>query len=221
MKERIGGVVLVVAEGGHLGFEDRVISAMEHVESGRCLFVLWEVSSDWGTSIPVESIAVQTILGQPEERTSNSWVFYGNGAVRLYEPNNPVSTSTWMWIGCRREGDKAYRRKQNEKLSKKILDSSLIPVSHKVFTRDVANNLWHLPAQNGLVRIIRRIQALTTWSDEVLLVCSNSHNEKLTHLSLDCNDDLIPVAEKISYECEGLQLIQPGKQKARLSSQPV
>ena len=219
MKEQVGGVVLVVTDDDSLGIEKRVISAMADVPVGRCLFVLWEVTNGWGSSIPVESIVVQSILGRPSERATNSWLFYGNGAVRLYEPSDPVPSSTWMWLGCRRQGDKAYRRKQNEVLSQETLDGSAIPVSHKVFTRDVANNLWHLPARDGLARIIRRIQALTTWSDEVFLVCFDNRIERWMHLPLDCNDDLVPVAEKIVYECEGLKLSRPGKQKIKAAQQ--
>ena len=219
MKDRVGGVMLVVTDDDRLGIEKRVISAMAHVPAGRCLFVLWEVNSGWGSSIPVESIVVQSVLGRPSERATNSWHFYGNGAVRLYGPSDPVPSSTWMWLGCRREGDKAYRRKQNESLSARTLDSSVIPVSHKVFTRDVANNLWHLPTADGLARIIRRIQALTTWSDEIVLVCKNNLTEKWEHLPLDCNDDLVPVAEKIIYECEGLELFQPAKQRIKSTYQ--
>ena len=162
---------------------------------------------------------VQSMLGRPSERAKNSWLFYGNGAVRLYKPSDSVPSSTWMWLGCRREGDKAYRRKQNEVLSQETLDTSAIPVSHKVFTRDVANNLWHLSASDGLARIIRRIQALTTWSDEIALVCFDGRTERWKHLPLDCNDDLVPVAEKIVYECEGLELSRPGKQKIKTAQQ--
>jgi hypothetical protein len=219
MKERVGGVVLVVTDDDCLGIEERVFSAMVDVPVGRCLFVLWEVSNGWGTSIPVESIVVQSMLGRPSERATNSWFFYGNGAVRLYEPSNSVPSSTWMWLGCRREGDKAYRRKQNEVLSQETIDSSAIPVSHKVFTRDVANNLWHLSARDGVARIIRRIQALTTWADEIVLVRHDNRVEKWTHLPLDCSDDLVPVAEKIVYECEGLELFRPGKQKIKIAQQ--
>lgn len=219
MKEQVGAVVLVVTDDDCLGIQERVISAMADVQVGRCLFVLWEVSNGWGSSIPVESIVVQSMLGRPRERATNSWLFYGNGAVRLYEPSDPVPLSTWMWLGCRREGDKAYRRKQNEVLSQETLDSSAIPVSHKVFTRDVANNLWHLSASDGLARIIRRIQALTTWSDEIALVCFDDRTERWKHLPLDCNDDLVPVAEKIVYECEGLELSRPGKQKIKTAQQ--
>ena len=219
MKEQVGAVVLVVTDNDRLGIEERVISAMVDVQVGRCLFVLWEVSNGWGSSIPVESIVVQSMLGRPSERAKNSWLFYGNGAVRLYKPSDSVPSSTWMWLGCRREGDKAYRRKQNEVLSQETLDTSAIPVSHKVFTRDVANNLWHLSASDGLARIIRRIQALTTWSDEIALVCFDGRTERWKHLPLDCNDDLVPVAEKIVYECEGLELSRPGKQKIKTAQQ--
>ena len=215
MNERIGGAFLVVDEDDAAQIRKRVLSAMVEVPEGRCLFVLWKVEHLWGSSVPVESTVVQSVLGSPSDRNISGWLFYGTGAVRTYDSDNFELQSTWMWVGCRREGDKAYRRKNFETIDDVTMVSSSIPVSHKVFTRDVANNLWHLREQDCLPRIIRRIQSLTSWSDEVIFVHFNDRMEKWDHAALNCDDDLIPVAEKIKYECEGIELSVPGKQKIK------
>mgnify|MGYP001603857958 CR=1 FL=1 len=216
MKKRIGGVVLIAREFDEVELRRRIESAMDYVPSGRCLFILWEIKHQWEKSIPIESLAVNTILGSPTERTMSNWAFYGNGTVRLYESAKLSPSSTWMWVGARRSGEKAYVRQRSEKIDKQVVKLSTIPVSHPVFTRDVANNLWHLPSKNGLSRIISRLQSLTMWADEVLIVCEGGVISRRKHKTLDCDDDLVPVAEKISYDVPGMTLALPGKPKAKL-----
>jgi len=219
VKKQIGGVAVVVTTDSRAEVEKRVAEAMCDVPKGRCIFVLWEVDNRWDLSVPVEAIAVQTVLGAPGERIANNWLFYGNGAVRLYLQQESGPSSVWMWVGFRREGEKAYRRKNNEVIDPSTLKASAIPVSHPVFTRDVANNLWHLQSSGGLSRIVRRLQSLTTWSDEVVLVHYKDRTVRQNHLSLNCDDDLVPVAEKIAYEYEGIELSQPGKPKLKVNSE--
>lgn len=215
MKKRIGGLVLIARECDEVELRQRIEGAMDYVPSGRCLFVVWEIKHHWEKSMPIESLAVNTILGSPTERAMSNWVFYGNGAVRLYESTKSSPSSTWMWVGARRSGEKAYLRQRSEKIDEKVLKSSTIPVSHPVFTRDVANNMWHLPSKNGIARMIGRLQSLTTWADEVLIVCDGEVISKRKHKTLDCDDDLVPVAEKISYDAPGMTLAFPGKPKAK------
>lgn len=215
MSELIGGVYLVITDDDAAQVSKRTLSAMAEVPKGRCLFVLWEVKNVWGACVPVESTVIQSVLGTPSERTSSEWLFYGTGAVRTYDSDSNRPKSTWMWVGCRREGDKAYRRKQAEVLDGQIIENSSIPISHKVFTRDVANNLWHLQDRDCLRQIIGRLQSLVMWSDELALVHFNDHVVKWKHELMNCDEGLVPVAEKITYECEGIDLALPGKQRTK------
>lgn len=215
MTKRIGGVVLIVRNCDEVELRKRIETAMDYVPSGRCLFVVWEIKHTWEKSIPIESLAVNTVLGSPSSRTIGNWVFYGNGAVRLYKSTELSPSATWMWVGVRRSGEKAYVRQRSENIDEQVLKLSTIPVSHPVFTRDVANNLWHLPSKNGLPRIIGRLQSLTTWADEVLIVSDGEVISRRKHKTLDCDDDLVPVAEKISYDLPGMILAFPGKPKAK------
>lgn len=215
MSEQIGGVFLIVATDDIAQIENRVLSAMAEVPEGRCLFTFWKVNDAWGVSVPVESTVVQTVLGSPSERDTSEWLFYGTGAVRTYDTDSNQPKSTWMWVGCRRMGEKAYRRKQTEVLDRHVIEDSSIPVSHKVFTRDVANNLWHLQDRDCLRQMIQRFQSLTTWSDELVLVHFDDRVEKWKHAQMNCDDDLVPVAEKVTYECDGIELLMSGKQRVK------
>ena len=216
MNELVGGVFVVVDDDDdETEVARRTILARAEVPLGRCLFVLWRVGESWGESVPVETTVIRSLLGKPAERDSSEWLFYGTGAVRTYDLDKNLPKSTWMWVGCRREGPKAYRRKQVEVLDDLVIENSTIPVSHKVFTRDIANNLWHLEARNCLEQTIRRIQSLTTWSDEFVIVHFSSRSERWKHEPLACNEGLVPVAEKVIYECDGIDLMLSGKRKSK------
>lgn len=174
--------------------------AAKRVPEGRLLFALWRVKDAWTSNTPIESTFLTSLLGSPAKRTDQNWGFYGTGAVRLYEKNGKRPTSTLMWAAVRRSGEKAYTRVRNGEISPDAIEQSTIHVSHKVFTRDVANNLWHLRSKNGLNRTIERLQFLTTWSDEIVLICRAGRFTKRKHTAGTFNEDLIPVANKILYE---------------------
>lgn len=215
MKERVGAVFVLITDEGRSGIKEHLKKAQEMVPLGRCLFVLWASQSKWISSIPVEAISVEAVLKKPNHRNESDWLFYGNGAVRLYGSLLESPSEIWMWAGFRLGGPKAYKRMTESGVSQMNMEESAIPVSDKVFTRDVANNLWHLRDCDGPKRVIKRLQSLTTWSDEVSCVMSADGVEWWDHKKLDCSDDLIPVAEKIHYECEGLNLAQPANLKKK------
>jgi len=220
MTKNVGGVVGVIGDQDQSAIEFLIDELAGRVPEGRLFFLLWQVSHEWNKSLPIETIFINHLLGDPTKRSSETWVFYGNGVSRMYSETNQIA-ETWMWAACRRAGDKAYFRLRSGSVSEEVKQSSEIPVSHPVFTRDVANNVWHLPVANGIDRIISRIQALTTWSDEVVLVSNGNKTSRRKHKVLECDSDLVPVAEKILYEVPGMVLAVPknlsGKRPQELS----
>lgn len=216
MTPKVGAVFLVIEDESPRAIKDLLRKAQKLVVPGRCLFVLWESRSEWIPSTPVESISVEVMLQKPHDRGVSGWLFYGNGTVRMYEDLLTAPEKIWMWAGFRLAGPKAYKRMIESGVSQLNMKKSAIPVSDKVFTRDVANNLWHLRNCDGPKRVIKRLQSLTTWSDEVSCVFNADRLEWWDHDKLDCSDDLIPVAEKIDYECEGLNLSLPANLKKKI-----
>jgi hypothetical protein len=195
--------------------------AAKRVPEGRLLFALWQVNDTWASNTPIESAFLTSLLGSPAERTDQNWDFYGTGAVRLYEKNGKRPTSTLMWAAVRRIGDKAYFRIRNNEISPDAMQQSTIPVSHKVFTRDVANNLWHLRSKNGMNRTIERLQFLTTWSDEIVFICRAGRFTKRKHTAVTFNEDLIPVANKILYEFPDFPFTTTSKSKKLDNNLPL
>jgi hypothetical protein len=82
--------------------------------------------------------------------------------------------------------------------SESLKRSAEISVGHKAFTRDVANNTWHLTDDRCDDAIVERLSYLLTWPDEVTLSISDevvSHRRRVPDLDLD----LIPVPTKKAY----------------------
>lgn len=213
---RAGAVFLVIGDEKPREIENLVRKAQKFALPGRCLFVLWESNSKWIPSTPVESISVAVVLKNPTDRDATDWSFYGNGTVRMYTDLFTDPDKIWMWVGFRLMGPKAYKRVAESVLSELEMKKSAIPVADKAFTRDVANNMWHLRNCDGPRRVIRRLQSLTTWSDEVSCVINADRIEWWDHEKLDCSDDLVPVVEKIDYECEGVNLFLPANLKKKI-----
>ena len=215
----IGAVFVVIDEEKATEVRATVKAASLDVPDGRLLFVIWKQSDSWAPSVPVESISVSAILGNPTDREESKWDFYGCGTARLYAKHGQRPSSTAMWVGFRRKGEKAYLRNKGEKLPKNTVLASTIPVSDKVFTRDVANNVWHMSDQGGLDRVISRLQSLTTWSDEIALVYKDGEKYRQKHTTMVLTDALVPVANKVEYSLDGFPFPQSGKQKRSASGQ--
>jgi hypothetical protein len=215
----IGSVFVVIDEEKATQVRATVKAASLDVPDGRILFVIWKQSDTWAPSVPVESVSVSTILGDPTDREESKWDFYGCGTARLYAKSGQRPTSTAMWVGFRCKGEKAYQRNKGDKLPANTVLASTIPVSDKVFTRDVANNVWHMSDQGGLDRVISRLQSLTTWSDEIALVYRNGTQQRKKHTTMVLTDALVPVANKVEYSLDGFPFPKSGRQKRGVSGQ--
>ena len=75
-----------------------------------------------------------------------------------------------------------------------------MPVKDPVFTRDVANNVWHLSEENLIDRLIARFSSLLTWQDEDFVVVSGTKISQVTdRKKLDLKSDLVGVPTKVPY----------------------
>tara|TARA_B100000287_G_scaffold143173_1_gene134998 strand:+ start:178 stop:801 length:624 start_codon:yes stop_codon:yes gene_type:complete len=171
-----------------------------HTSEGRNLVLVWEPLQEWRPTLPIEGLSTQYMLGAPSYRKNSKWEFAGNGAVRFYRAKRsqktvPERTIQWVWF--RLSGEKAYTRRHS--VTKQIFHESTLETTHPVFTRDVANNVWHLPLRAGFSGIIKRLQALLTWSDEVTLVLQSNGKRRLPYRKLKMDDCLVPRAEKTPY----------------------
>lgn len=175
----------------------QIIRSKDLVSEGRYLISVFDVPITWTSRIAVEGLIVANTLGTVENR-SNEWEFYGNGAIRCYKSKSLKLTKTYQWNIIRRIGEKPYVRRKI--LSASAIRKNSLPVADKVFTRDVANNVWHLKNEDFQERLVARFSTLLSWQDEEFVVVSGTRSrviEERTRLIL--NEDLVGVPTKIPY----------------------
>jgi hypothetical protein len=168
-----------------------------HVTSGRYLISVFDAPTNWDSRVPLEALVVSNTLGNIENRNS-SWEYFGNGAIRCYKGQSLKLSKTLQWNIIKKIGDKPYKRRNEFSIAKTIQNT--VPVKDPVFTRDVANNVWHLKEENLIDRLIARFSSLLTWQDEDFVVVSGSKISKIDdRKKLILKSDLVGVPSKVPY----------------------
>jgi hypothetical protein len=180
-----------------------VKSAMKEVPEGRMLVATWKVKPGLSDQVPIEALAARTVLGPPTGRNKD-WRFFANGVTRAYVQGDESPHFYFYWVIFRKTGPAIYKTER----SQEVLRVSRLDTLNKVFTRDIANNVWHLPAKSAQKRTRERLTALLSWRDEVavLLTRESRRTARLTKFSTE--GDLIGRAEKRLYEHESLPITQ-------------
>lgn len=167
------------------------------VSSGGYVFVMTEFGKSFKPGMSIEAIVLRELMNSPDKR-DDSWLFFGNGAIRGYSEVNKKLSSTWQWLILQQSGEKTLTRRKTA--SNKMLKDVTLPVSHFAFTRDVANNVWHLPEKTIVQNAINRFGALLTWPGDVMLHSQNGKSPLVFEAKkMDLSNDLIGVAQKKIY----------------------
>jgi hypothetical protein len=144
-------------------------------------------------------------MGSPLNRNTD-WLFFGNGVIRGYTPTKKKLSSTWQWVILQKSGERTLAKRHTA--SQLQLSKSAIPVSHPAFTRDVANNVWHLNESTLINTSLHRFRALLTWPDEQLIHFHNLQKKtNISYLKMDLSQDLIGVAKKTIYYWDSLDTL--------------
>ncbi len=169
------------------------------VTEGRYLITFFETPISWESRLPIEAYVVSEILGTIDNRNAD-WEFFGNGAIRAYKYKGRTFflNKTYQWNILRRVGEKPYVRRHE--VNSSFLVNNSIPVADPVFTRDVANNVWHLKQSDLLVRVMSRFASLLSWQDEEFIHFHNGITKTIDHRhKLDLSGDLVGVPTKTEY----------------------
>ena len=176
---------------------NQVKVSSSHVTAGRYLISVFDAPSNWESRISIESLVVSGTLGNIENRNPN-WEYFGNGAIRCYKGTSLKLSRTLQWSIIKKLGDKPYKRRNEFSIAK--TKQNTVPVKDPVFTRDVANNVWHLNEENLDERLIARFSSLLTWNDEDFLVISGTKISKVEdRKKLVLKADLVGVPSKVPY----------------------
>lgn len=205
MSRNIGVVILDIPKAESASDASRrLVQSLALVPEGRCIVALYETSQVWSASEPYESEICRGVLGEPESRQQVTFEFFANGVSRTY--THKAGQFEWAgnlhWIVFRRLGDRTYRRR--DRLQPVEVRRSELPVAHNAFTRDVANNVWHLNAKSCRRTTIERLSCLLAWQDERALVVSKSGKRSRAITMMDLDNDLVGVAQRIPYEVDGV-----------------
>jgi hypothetical protein len=197
-RQNIGVVIIDVSDiKSKKNIVDLIKSGIKDVPDGRSLVIMWESKNNWILTVPVESIATETVLGQIKDRGSEYWEFFGNGVARIYRKDLQSVESNMNWIIFRKDGEKAYKRRHVADAT--VVNESRLSTLHPVFTRDVSNNVWHLPSSRAKNQIVLRFKSLLSWSDEIGILHSSRGRKTVKHEPLIFEKDLIGKAAKVSY----------------------
>lgn len=177
--------------------KEQLNKAKKLVTEGRYLITVFEAPNDWESHLPIEAFVINETLGGIQDRSAD-WEFFGNGVIRTYTSKALRLSKAYQWTIVRRAGDKPYARRGA--MSAATLKRNTIPVADKVFTRDVANNVWHLLNDNFKERVITRFSTLLTWQDEDFLIVEPSKTiEVKERKALVLKEDLVGVPNKVPY----------------------
>lgn len=199
MKTETGLVILDVTSLAELD-KSHMNDAALATPPGRILAAVFDLPTAWTQSYPWEAEISTHLLGQPAHRSTDpDWQILATLAVRccsVRRNRREVTREIGVALFVKR-GPKAYTRRGST--PENVRKSSRLNTLHPVFTRDIANNVWHL-SSTGAVREIRaRLSSLLTWSDEKTLVFRNGKKKYLQHGSLEMDQSLIGVPTKIPY----------------------
>jgi hypothetical protein len=168
-----------------------------HVSDGRYLISVFDTPKNWESRVPIESLIVTGTLGSIEDRNSD-WEYFGNGVIRCYKGKTLKLSKTLQWSIVKKIGDKPYKRRSEFSIVR--TKQNTVPVKDPVFTRDVANNVWHLNEENLIDRLIARFSSLLTWQDEDFVVVSGSKISQVEdRKKLVLKSDLVGVPSKVPY----------------------
>jgi len=171
--------------------------ASSSVTEGRYLISVFDAPTNWESRVPLEALIVSGTLGNIENRNSD-WEYFGNGAIRCYKGKSLKLSKTLQWNIIKRIGDKPYKRRSEFSIVK--TKQNTVPVKDPVFTRDVANNVWHLNEENLIDRLVARFSSLLTWHDEDFYVVSGDKKSQITdRKKLTLKEDLVGVPTKVPY----------------------
>lgn len=173
---------------------------MRLTSPGRLLVALWEVPTSWQPQPPYEAWVIDEVLGSASgrrEENHDSFSYFAHITIRLYGRDDLNPTRAFHALLLRRGGPPAYHRKSESSL---LRSRNTLEVAAPSFTRDYANDIWHMAdTKDAPSAIGSRIAALTAWTDENIIHLTASRTRKSPRLMKPSAFDLVPVPTKVLY----------------------
>jgi hypothetical protein len=138
---------------------------------GRFLCVLWPVPLAWQDEAPVEATVAAVLLGPPgtrREDATEAVTLHANLVVRSYGLDPLVPARCFQVLVLRRAGPRLLDRRKAPGGAPEV--AAKLDTGRPAFTRDWANNVWHLRDDAAEERIMARLARLLRWPDEPVLL---------------------------------------------------
>lgn len=175
----------------------RARDALAETPPGRFLCVLWQVPLAWTDEAPVEAIVAEALLGPPSARREDAAedvMLHANLVVRSYGEDRLLPCRCFQLLVLRRAGPTLRARLKDAAGAPAA--AARIDTTRPAFTRDWANNVWHLQDGDAEARIIARLSRLLCWPDEAVLVCGPDGHQMHERLGEAGRGDLVGVPER-------------------------
>ena len=168
------------------------------VAEGRFAALMWGVSRQWHAQPPIEAWMGEGMLGDPTERGDDAFGLHAHLAVRAYGDDRIEPVATYRVLLYRRRGPLPFARKHEVG---DLLDRDRLDTTRFAFTRDVANDVWHLPAEDAVTATVARLARLLIWSDERVVRITGG-GDVVADLRSRAHGagDLVGVPHKVPYE---------------------
>ena len=173
------------------------LAALAATPAGRFLCVLWSVPLAWTDETPIEANVAETLLGAPATRREDSEekvTLHANLAVRSYGDDPLVPLRCFQVLVLRCAGPKLIERRKAPGGAPEA--AAKLDTTRPAFTRDWANNVWHVRDDGAERRIIARLARLLRWPDERLLVLAADGQAVRSEAGEVTEADLVGVPER-------------------------
>lgn len=177
-------------------FKSKISDSFDQIEEGRYILVTYDVPFTWAKSICWEGILNEVF--RTSSYVDKLWSFFGSGTIRYYQRESSTLLETSNWLLYRKPGDKPYKRAKT--IKKEILEFSRLDSLHKVFTRDVANNVWHFWIEDKSSSEFDRFAGLLMWPDEEGQIITETGTLNLKNQKLKLDKNVVGVPTKIPYK---------------------
>jgi len=185
----------------------RLQRAIKLVPPGRMLVFFWSNPATACDDFSNRALLSNALLSPAADRTPEAqaeWTFFGEGCARAYPSHKSLRpTRISHWLAYRRQGPTTRELRQFK--SDDAITQSKLQVAHPVFTRDAANDVWHLVDTKACTTMVTRLQMLFTWSDERAIVLRKRARSQARG-SRGFRDDPVGTAVHVPYSWISAQL---------------
>ncbi|MDA8000999.1 MAG: hypothetical protein MPK08_04090 [Alphaproteobacteria bacterium] len=188
------------SETGLDGFAE-IDAVHDRLRPGRFAVFYWTLDRRWCPSPPMEGELLRTLCGDMRDRGREKVEFFVNMGVRVFSRHD-LEAGEEIFVMVFRKSGEALRGRRGESVS--LARKSRLDTLDSAFTRDIANNVWHIYRKDGVQKqLVTRFVRLLTWHDEQVGIWNGVRWRSIGSAQMEINSSLVPVPQKYDYDFAG------------------